>query len=129
MGVTIDCSNSYRVAYSNGSCIAAEDPAQYASLVTWALRVAPITGKSIAWIGGGFAVGPRLFTDAKNDVYEIEPGMQQFCPKEATFILGDYQDTLRGTYDVIIYDLGGDTPEEFLSRHLNPGGVILPAKE
>jgi hypothetical protein len=36
---------------------------------------------------------------------------------------------MRGTYDVIVYDLGGDVPREFLSEHLNAGGIILPKEE
>lgn len=27
------------------------------------------------------------------------------------------------------YDLGGDVPRETLSRHINPGGKILPEKD
>jgi protein-L-isoaspartate O-methyltransferase len=35
----------------------------------------------------------------------------------------------QGTYDIIIYDLGGEVPRETLAKHLNPGGKILPEKD
>ena len=129
MGVKIDCSNSYRIAFNKTGSIASEEPSQYEFLVTCALQCAPVAGKSIAWIGGGFCVGPRLFVGAKSTVYEIEPDLREFCPGDAEFMVGDYRETMTGTYDIIIYDLGGDVPRGHLSNHLTPGGVILPSKE
>ena len=126
MSVRIDCSNSFRIAFNESGGIAAEEPSEYAFLVACALDCAPINGKSIAWIGGGFHVGPRLFVGAKSTVYEIEPDFREFCPEGVEFIPGDWRDTITGTYDVIVYDLGGDVPRETLMRHLKPGGVILP---
>jgi len=129
MGVTVDCSNSFRIAFNETGSIAAEEPSEYAFLIACALNCAPIKGKTIAWIGGGFCIGPRLFVGAKSSVYEIESDLREFCPDGVEFIHGDYRDALTGKYDVIVYHLGGEVPREFLSKHLNDGGVILPKKE
>jgi len=96
-----------------------------------AVESSPLRGKRIAWIGGGLCVGPRVFGlgECNQTVYEIEPSLAEFCPVGVEFIPGDYRETMRGNYDVIIYDLGGDTPRKFLERHLNPGGKILPEKD
>lgn len=103
----------------------------YESAPGFVLEAGPLAGKSVAWIGGGFCVGPRVFAiaDCKQTVYEIEPALAEFCPEGVEFVPGDYRDTMRGTYDVIVYDLGGDVPREFLSKHLNDGGVILPKED
>ena len=126
MGVRIDCSNSFRIAFNDSGSIAAEEPSQYEFLVTCALDCAPIEGKSIAWIGGGFCVGPRLFVGAKSTVYEIEPALAEFCPEGVEFVAGDWRDTLSGKYNCIVYDLGGETPYAELEKFLEPGGIILP---
>lgn len=128
MGVTVDCSLPYRLAWHDGVCIATEDRAQYESLVTWAVQAGPIRGKKIAWIGGGFCVGPRVFSiaDCIQTVFELEPFLAEFCPNGVQFVPGDYRDTMVGAFDVIVYDLGGEVPREFLSQHLNSGGIILP---
>ena len=129
MTVTIDCSTGYRIAFNESGSIASEERSDHEFLITCALAVAPIAGKSIAWIGGGFCIGPRLFVGAKSTVYEIEPDLREFCPEGVEFIPGDDRDTLTGTYDVIVYDLGGDVPRETLLKHLKPGGVILPKED
>ena len=88
-------------------------------------------GKSVAWIGGGFCIGPRLFATAncRQVVFEIEPSLREFCPEGVEFIPGDYRETMTGKYDVIIFDLGGDVPRDLLTKHLSDGGKILPSKE
>ena len=85
-----------------------------------------VKGKTVAWIGGGLCIGPRLFDGAVQTVYEILPALKTFCPEGVTFVPGDWRDTLTGKYDVIIYDLGGDVPREHLAKHLTPGGIVLP---
>ena len=129
MGVTIDSSNSFRVAFNATGSIAAEEPSEYAFLITCALACAPIMGKQIAWIGGGFCIGPRLFIGAKSTVFEIEPDLREFCPEGVEFVAGDWRDTISGKFDIVIFHLGGDVPYFVLEKHLNPGGVILPKKE
>ena len=88
-----------------------------------------LASKSVAWIGGGMCIGPRLFDGAKQTVYEILPALKQFCPEGVKFIPGDWRDTISGHYDVIVYDLGGDVPRETLAEFLAPGGVILPKED
>jgi hypothetical protein len=84
-------------------------------------------GCAVAMIGGGFGILPRLlWKDFTITVYEIEPRLDRFIPNWCTFVPGDYRDTLTGTYDVIVYDLGGDVPRTELSAFLNSGGIILP---
>jgi len=109
----------------NGAAVATEGDDQTAKMARFVMEMS--LPASIAWIGGGFCIGPRLVValcGADQIVYEIEPALAEFCPKGATFIPGDYRTTLTGKYDVIVYDLGGEVPD--LTAHLNPGGMILP---
>lgn len=130
--VWVDEAYGYRAlfSYDNGQ-IDGEDQDRQARTAAFAYAAGPLTGKSVAWIGGGFCYGPRCFSiaDCKQTVYEIEPDLAEFCPEGIEFIPGDWSDTLRGEYDVVIFDLGGDVPRERLMRHLTPGGVILPKKD
>lgn len=83
--------------------------------------------KTVAIIGGGFSIIPRVLRIARHTmtVYEIEGKLERFCPNYATFIPGDWRTTLTGRYDVIVYDIG-DTPDRAtLEAHLNPGGLLL----
>jgi hypothetical protein len=66
-----------------------------------------VTGKTVAWIGGGMCIGPRLFAGAKQTVYEILPALKQFCPDGVKFIPGDWRDTISGKYDVIVTTWAG----------------------
>jgi hypothetical protein len=88
-----------------------------------------VKGKTVAWIGGGMCIGPRLFDGAKQTVYEILPALKQFCPEGVKFIPGDWRDTISGKYDIVIFDLGGEVPRETLAEFLAPGGVILPKED
>lgn len=126
----VDHDSFQRIFYGE-TLIADSGPESFQRAAEWALAAAPLKGKTVAWIGGGFCIGPRLFTiaDCQQTVYEIEPTLAEFCPKGITFVVGDYQDTLKGQFDVIVYDWNWDIPYDHLSKHLNPGGVILPKKE
>jgi hypothetical protein len=97
----------------------------------WAVEIGSLVEKKVAWVGGGFCVGPRIFgiANCNQYVYEIESSFAEFCPEGVEFIPGDYRDTLTGKFDVIVYDLGGEVPREFLSKHLNEGGVLLPKED
>jgi len=112
-------------------CVCSDSRENFDRAEAFEAESAPLYGKSVAWIGGGFCIGPRVFAiaDCTQTVYEIEPALREFCPEGVEFISGDYRETMRGNYDVIVYDLGGDTPRKFLERHLNPGGKILPEKD
>jgi hypothetical protein len=114
--------------YVGQSAEATEEDDQVAAMARHVFAASPLTGKTVAWIGGGFCIGPRLFSIAscKQTVYEIEPALERFCPDGITFIPGDWRDNLTGKFDVIVYDLGGPIPYDILAQHLNPGGIILP---
>jgi hypothetical protein len=88
------------------------------------LRLPPRS--SIAIIGGGFCIMPRLLQGRglTITVFEIEPALARFCPDNCTFIPGDYHETLQGRYDGIIYDLPIALDTD-LTPYLNPGGIIL----
>ena len=123
-----DSSGTTQIFTSRGDCVHSDNDDFVARVARFALSASPIEGKSVAWIGGGLCIGPRLFAIAscKQTVYEIEPALAEFCPEDVKFVPGDWKDTINGSYDVIVYDLGGDVPREVLAKHLNPGGVILP---
>ena len=125
--LSVDDAYGYTRILCNGDVIDSDSQDELVRSAEFALAAQP-RGKSVAWIGGGICHGPRLFaiSDCQQTVYEIEPALREFCPEGVTFIPGDYQAPVTGTYDVIIYDLGGDVPREFLSNHLKRGGVILP---
>ena len=108
----------------DGGAIATEGDDQVARMAWIAMQI-PL-GASVAWIGGGFCIGPRLSMGRKQTVYEIEPALREFCPEGVEFVPGDWRDTISGKYDVIVFDLGGDVPRETLAKYLNPGGVLLP---
>ena len=112
----------------DGMMVCSDGAFEQANALMYLGAAGPIDGKSIAWIGGGYCVGPRLFAlhDCKQTVYEIEPSLDQFCPQSVAFVSGDWRNTLTGTYGVIIYDLGGEVPRELLSKFLSHDGVILP---
>lgn len=105
-----------------------EDTETYARAARFAIDAAPFTLKTVAWIGGGMCVGPRLFTVTRctQTVYEIEPSFAEFCPVGITFVPGDWRVTLTGRFDIIVFDLGGPVPYGDLTPFLNIGGIILP---
>ena len=120
----------WRIWYGNG-LLADDSKDTLARSAEFAMEAGPLTGRSIAWIGGGLCVGPRLFAiaECKQVVYEIEPALKEFCPDGIEFIPGDWWETISGRYDVIVYDLGGPVPRETLALFLAPGGVILPKED
>ena len=127
----VDTSNGWPVVFSHSlGVIAAEDVAQLAFLARCQLAASPLRGKSVAWIGGGTCLGPRLFQECGciQTVYEIEPALAEFCPHAVSFVLGDWRKTLAGKYDLIVYDLGEKVPRNDLTAHLKPGGVIFPPR-
>lgn len=86
-------------------------------------------GCTVAMIGGGLGILPRLiWKDYTITVHEIEPRLDRFIPNWCTFVPGDWRTTISGTYDVIVYDLGGDVPRQELAPFLATGGIILPAE-
>ena len=130
--LTIHCDNpGSRFVRKGAVYLCGEDDSSYALAARFAIAAETLTDKTVAWIGGGLCVGPRLFavSSCKQTVYEIEQSLDEFCPEGVTFVGGDWRDTFAGKYDVIVFDIGGDVPRETLSRHLNPGGKILPAKD
>ena len=126
--VTTHVGGGHRLLMWGNACVSDDGEGTLARCASWAISLGNLQGKTVAWIGGGFCIGPRLFAiaDCKQTVYEIEPALREFCPEGVEFVAGDYRDTLTGLFDVIVYDLGGEVPRETLSRHINPGGKILP---
>jgi len=117
-----------KILTSDRGCLAAEDQDCYARAARFAIASSPLVGKSVAWIGGGLCVGPRLFAiaDCTQDVYEIEPSLREFCPQSAVFVSGGWEDTLNKMYDLIIWDIDDNPPYAKLARWLSPNGKIIP---
>lgn len=118
----------YRVVMRCDRGVCDDGPDTYARAARFAIEAGSLHWKSVAWIGGGLCVGPAVFAAAgcRQTVYEIEPALAEFCPRGVTFVAGDWRDNITGTFDVIVYDLGGDVPRETLEKHLAVGGLILP---
>ena len=119
----------YRYITRGGITICDDADSTIARIGGYAIQARNLNNKTVAWIGGGLCVGPRIFGVAKctQTVYELEPALAEFCPNSCTFVPGDWHTTLTGAYDVIVYDLGDATPEEItqLNAHLNVGGLLL----
>jgi len=119
-----------RFIHKGSVYLCGESPDEKARAYDFLVSAPPLEGKSVAWIGGGMCVGPTLFAavGCKQTIYEIEPALVEFCPEEALFVPGDWRMGLAGTFDVIVFNVGGEVPREELRKHLNPGGVILPRR-
>lgn len=121
----------YRLIFRGSFVICDDSDDTFARVAKLAIKARNLQQKSVAWIGGGLCVGPRVFDVANctQTVYEIEPALAEFCPNNMTFVPGDWHDTLAGNFDIIVFDLGTPTPEEvaLLSTHLNLNGRLLGA--
>lgn len=131
MTVEIHAGEGFRMVMRDGMCVCSDGHDAHDRAAVFLAAATPLTGKSVAWIGGGMCVGPRLFSlsNCAQTVYEIEPALAEFCPEGIKFVPGDWRTTLSSTYDLIIYDLGEDVPTAALSQFLSPNGLILPAEE
>ena len=129
--LTDHAGGGFHVVYRGAACVCDDGEATYIRAAHFAIDAGMLTGKSVAWIGGGLCVGPRLFAiaDCEQTVYEIESALAEFCPDGVRFVSGDWRDTISGEFDVIVYDLGDETPRDELTRFLNRGGIILPLKD
>lgn len=128
--VTTHSGQGYSMVLRGGTLVCDDSPDTHSRIAKLALAAAPLKGKSVAWIGGGLCVGPRLFAiaDCVQTVYEIEPRLVEFCPSDVRFVTGDWRDSISGKFDVIVYDLGGDVPHDLLAKFLNSGGKVIPCE-
>lgn len=128
MGVTIHRDTSGIHVMQGTMQIASDDMDCYARAAHFAIDAADLDGKTVAWIGGGLCIGPKVFAiaDCLQVIFEIEPALAEFVPKGASFIAGDWANTFTGMYDVIVWDIPGEPPRSILATYLNPGGKILP---
>ena len=115
-----------RIAYRGSTCFC-DEADDMTRAGRFAIEAGKLHGKSVAWIGGGFCLGPRVFAIAEcvQTVYEIEPALEEFCPEGVKFIPGDWHDTISGQYDIIVYDLGGEPPTTELTKHLKSSGILI----
>lgn len=131
--ITTHGGGGYRMVMRGEASVCSESDTDLAIEARYALRIREShLYESVAVIGGGFCILPRLLGSALDiDIYEIVPELERFRPWHAAFIPGDWRDTLRGTYDVIVYDIGDLSREdrERLTSHLNPGGLLLPLEK
>jgi spermidine synthase len=106
----------------------------YANYVKVLLRN-DLSGKSIAIIGGGSLILPRLlrpYNITKCDVFELEPEILAWAKRKHgpfgqrfNFIVGDYKTTLVDLYDLIVFDASDVLDEVLLNNKLNPGGKLV----
>ena len=101
--------------------LASENTEEFARMAELMIRLAGLTLErppTIAFIGCGFAIAPRLANlrswdrfDIFEKEIEITRKMTQLFPDHAAkwnFIIGNYRDMLSSTYSVIFYDLQRD---------------------
>lgn len=118
----------YRIVRRGDTILAMDSPDDLARCAVWVLHIRQHRPRprSVAHIGGGLCVTAHLLgPEFDHTVYEIEPKLDQFAPGWVHFVPGDWATTLSGTFDVIIYDLGGIVDSALLIPHLNPGGLLL----
>ena len=115
-----------RWIYRGEVCICNEED-DYSRAIPFLLAAGSLRQKRVAWIGGGFCIGPRAFAVANCDqtVFEQEPALEEFCPDGVRFVPGPWRDTIQGLFDVIIYDVGGEIPRDELDKYLKPEGAVL----
>jgi hypothetical protein len=86
--------------------------------------------KTVAHIGGGLCLLPTALSivpGIDQTVYEKEGCLSIFCPKEIRFVAGDWRDTIKGRFDLIVWDLPDPCPREELEGFLTPDGIIVEA--
>ena len=120
----------YQIVMRGSTFVCDDSSDTQARAYQFAIEAGPLAGKTVAWIGGGLCVGPNLFqlSNPTQTIYEIEAELDEFCLPPMTFVPGDYNTTLTGLFDLIVYDIPGElaTPTTlFLSDHLAPGGEII----
>lgn len=105
--------------------LATEDLVEWGRMAQQVVRMPP--GCTVAWIGSGFCLGPRIARGrvGRQTVYEKRPAVARFIPSFCTTVVGDYRSALTGTFDVIVYDVGDEPDRELLNAHLAPGGLLL----
>jgi hypothetical protein len=121
---------------STDRSIAQEDTQQLGVYARWVLDLLALDlppGARAAILGGGTFVLPRLLSSrfwGALDVYEIEPHVVEWARNRWPaapwqIIEGDYRETLKGPYDVIIEDTGEAVDMALLQANLAPGGVLI----
>lgn len=131
MGVTILHEGPATRVIKDGVQIASDELGDLGTFAGWLLEIrkAGIHSGTVAHIGGGLCCLARMMGPAYGHIiYEREWLLAKYRPDGAAFIAGDWRDAIFGTYDAIIYDLGGVVPREDLSKFLRPGGIILPSE-
>ena len=125
---TIHAGEGFRMVMRDGMTVCADGQFDRDFNLKCVRDSEPLDGKRIAWIGGGYCIGATeaAKSPCTQTVYEIEPDLEEFCPKGVTFIPGDWRDTISGKFDIAVYDLGGPVPYDILTQYLAPGGLILP---
>jgi hypothetical protein len=122
--------------YQDGEVIAEETHFQWGKMARWAAEILqdPRRPLRIAMIGGGTGMLARLLVGQRAidvDVYELLPEMARYAldnhnMPNSEWILGPYQEEIRGEYDYIAYDIACLEPElHILKRHAKKGGTIF----
>ena len=111
--------NGDRHLYDGASCVATEGDDQVARCARFVLAIRDLTpgAISVAHIGGGFCITARLLGDGfGHTIYEKELDLARFAPEGATFVPGDWRETFKGSFDVVIVDTGDSLTDEDCAR-------------
>lgn len=130
----VETLNGVRYLWRDSSVLADDGPEEKARMTDYALAIKSRRpdGATIAMIGCGFCLLGRMHILAPQftfTAYDTEVATKRFADEcGCAFVPGDWHDTLAGTFDVIVYDIGDPVPYDLLAPHLNPGGIILPER-
>lgn len=98
----------YRMVFRGTTPLCDDSPTAYERASRFAMIVQPRVGQTVAWLGGGLGVGPKLFAlfGCSQTIYEAEAALSTYVDGVGQFIPGLWQDTLTGNFDAIICDTG-----------------------
>lgn len=111
--------------YRGTVCIAGNDDAEWARMARWAAQIVRRPPGQLAMLGLGMGILPKLLPPTWDvAIFELERAVAAaFAPPGATVILGDFRETLSGSWDVIANDTGVAGFD--FGPFLREGGLLL----
>ena len=89
-------------------------------------------GSSVAHLGGGMGLLPKMLMGRgfEQEVFEIDDAIAKWLLEgvpgtHSTIHVGDWRETLVGSYEIIVYDIDAPVDMDSLRKHLNPDGHIF----
>jgi len=111
---------------------------QYEAMLTKIVKHDFPKHPTVAMLGAGtfyFQARLNLMNWVKKDVYEINPKVREWCEENLqrytkgwNWIMGDWKDTLKDKYDLVIYECDETFVDKKFENHINKGGLVIEYK-